>query len=141
MKFGEVRPVVGSRVFIRCEVMYRALIGITLYEKPQGPCRSTPCKSLSLRCVPSSYIFCFTHHVCLLRTCAGNAVELTVLQADEHDTMSGSSGSIFSSWWRILYLVLSAAFLTATGFGLASIFMVSPYQDCRHLRAPSVLKG
>lgn len=37
--------------------------------------------------------------------------------------MSGSS-SIFSSWWRILYLVLSAACLAATGVGLAAIFSV-----------------
>lgn len=39
--------------------------------------------------------------------------------------MSGSSGSIFSSGWRILYLVLSAGCLAATGFGLTVLFTVS----------------
>eukprot|EP00903_Cladosiphon_okamuranus_P014540 g13487.t1 len=43
-------------------------------------------------------------------------------KADEQDSISGSSGSIFSSGWRILYLILSTACLVATGFGLAALF-------------------
>lgn len=46
-------------------------------------------------------------------------------QADEQDSISGSSSSVFSSWWRILYLVLSAACLAITGVGLAALFTVS----------------
>lgn len=43
-------------------------------------------------------------------------------KADDHDATSGSSTSIFSSWWRILYLLLSAGFLAAAGFGLTVLF-------------------
>ncbi|CAM9286467.1 unnamed protein product [Pylaiella littoralis] len=43
-------------------------------------------------------------------------------KADEQDSISGSSSSVFSSWWRILYLVLSAACLAITGVGLAALF-------------------
>ncbi|CAN0291958.1 unnamed protein product, partial [Ectocarpus sp. 12 AP-2014] len=43
-------------------------------------------------------------------------------KAEEQDSISGSSSSIFSSWWRILYLVLSGACLAATGLGLATLF-------------------
>ncbi|CAN0087194.1 unnamed protein product, partial [Laminaria digitata] len=43
-------------------------------------------------------------------------------KADEHDATSGSSSSIFSSWWRILYLLLSASCLAAAGFGLTVLF-------------------
>ncbi|CAM9409985.1 unnamed protein product [Ectocarpus sp. 13 AM-2016] len=43
-------------------------------------------------------------------------------KAEEQDSISGSSSSIFSSWWRILYLVMSCACLAATGVGLATLF-------------------
>ncbi|CAM9925972.1 unnamed protein product, partial [Sphacelaria rigidula] len=43
-------------------------------------------------------------------------------KAEEHDDVSGSSGSIFSSWWRILYLLISLACLVASGLGLAALF-------------------
>lgn len=45
-------------------------------------------------------------------------------QADEHDVVSGSSDSIFSSWWRILYLVISVLCLAATVIGMTSLFSV-----------------
>ncbi|CAM9601813.1 unnamed protein product, partial [Hapterophycus canaliculatus] len=50
------------------------------------------------------------------------------VKADEQDSISGSSTSIFSSGWRILYLILSALCLVATGVGLASIF--TEYAGC-----------
>ncbi|CAM9467415.1 unnamed protein product [Scytosiphon promiscuus] len=50
------------------------------------------------------------------------------VKADEQDSISGSSSSIFSSWWRIFYLVLSASCLVATGVGLTSIF--TEYAGC-----------
>ncbi|CAM9939332.1 unnamed protein product [Ascophyllum nodosum] len=43
-------------------------------------------------------------------------------KADEHDAISGSSGSIFSSWWRILYLTISLACLAATAVGMTALF-------------------